>query len=81
MRELQANEEYQYDADELDELEQLEEGNMFDEPIDMTQETSTEPEAVTPDEVTDGLGFAESYSALSDAGMSHDAIMERLSED
>jgi len=34
MRELQANEEYQYDEDELDELESLEEGNMFDEPVD-----------------------------------------------
>ena len=31
MRELQANEEYQYDDDELEELEELEEGNMFEE--------------------------------------------------
>ena len=36
MRELQANEEYQFDEAELDELEGLEEGNMFDEPIDET---------------------------------------------
>lgn len=80
MRELQASEEYQYNEDELDELEKLEEGNMFDEPIDLTEDPANAPEAVTPDDVTDGLGFAESYSALSDAGMSHDAIMERLSE-
>jgi phage-related protein (TIGR01555 family) len=33
MRELQANEEYQYDDDEIGELEGLEEGSMFDEPI------------------------------------------------
>ncbi len=78
MRELQANEEYQYDADELAELERLEEGNLFEEPVDLTQDPSTEP--VEPDDVTDGLGFAESYSALSDAGMSHDSIMERLND-
>lgn len=34
MRELQAAEEYQFDEAELDELEKLEEGNMFDEPVD-----------------------------------------------
>lgn len=36
MRELQASEEYQFDEAELDELEELEEGNMFDEPVDET---------------------------------------------
>jgi uncharacterized protein len=34
MRELQASDEYQYDEAELDELESLEEGNMFDEPVE-----------------------------------------------
>ena len=34
MRELQASEEYQFDDDEIEELEGMEEGNMFDEPID-----------------------------------------------
>lgn len=34
MRELQANEEYQFDDDEIEQLEGLEEGNMFEEPIE-----------------------------------------------
>ena len=46
MRELQANEEYQYDDDELEELEELEEGNMFDEPVD---------------EADDPMRYAEEY--------------------
>jgi phage-related protein (TIGR01555 family) len=33
MRELQAGDEYQYDEDAIDELEELEDGNMFDEPV------------------------------------------------
>lgn len=36
MRELQASEEYQFIEEDIDELEKLEEGNMFDEPIDET---------------------------------------------
>lgn len=47
MRELQANEEYQYNDEELDELEELEEGNMFDEPVD--------------DVENDPLRYAEEY--------------------
>ena len=39
MRELQAGEEYQFDDKELEELEGLEEGNMFDEPIDAENDT------------------------------------------
>jgi phage-related protein (TIGR01555 family) len=38
MRELQASEEYQFDEKLIDELEALEDGNMFDEPVD-TDET------------------------------------------
>lgn len=34
MRELQAGEEYQFNDDEIAELEELEAGNMFDEPVD-----------------------------------------------
>jgi phage-related protein (TIGR01555 family) len=34
MRELQAAEEYQYDEDAIDELEEMEDGNMFDVPVD-----------------------------------------------
>lgn len=36
MRELQASEEYQFVEEDIDELEKLEEGNMFDEPVDET---------------------------------------------
>jgi len=36
MRELQAGEEYQFVEEDIDELEKLEEGNMFDEPVDET---------------------------------------------
>jgi phage-related protein (TIGR01555 family) len=36
MRELQASEEYQFDDEAIDELEELEEGNMFEEPVDTT---------------------------------------------
>lgn len=42
MRELQANEQYQYDDDKLEELEDLEEDNLFDEPIDLDQEGEIE---------------------------------------
>tara|TARA_R110002049_G_scaffold101556_10_gene246491 strand:+ start:979 stop:2757 length:1779 start_codon:yes stop_codon:yes gene_type:complete len=38
MRELQASEEYQFDDKELEELEELEEGNMFDEPVDAEED-------------------------------------------
>jgi len=56
MRELQASEEYQYDEDELDKLETLEEGNMFDEPVE------PEPEApATPVDDSDPLAFAARY--------------------
>jgi hypothetical protein len=55
MRELQAAEEYQFDEDELNELEELEAGNMFDEPVD------EEPEAPTVNEDSDPLAFAANY--------------------
>jgi phage-related protein (TIGR01555 family) len=47
MRELQASEEYQFDDKELEELEEFEEGNMFDEPIDVEN---------------DPIGYAEQQS-------------------
>ncbi len=78
MRELQANEEYQFDDKAIEELEALEDGNMFEELPDLTQQPVIEPTA--PNDVTDGLGFVDSYNALSDAGMSHSAIMERLND-
>tara|TARA_R100001480_G_scaffold7584_4_gene15531 strand:- start:251 stop:595 length:345 start_codon:yes stop_codon:yes gene_type:complete len=53
MRELQANEEYQYNDEELDELEELEEGNMFDEPVD--------------DVENDPLRYAEEYFEKNEA--------------
>lgn len=40
MRELQASEEYQFVEEDIDELEKLEEGNMFDEPVDETDPIS-----------------------------------------
>lgn len=52
MRELQASEEYQFDEDELDELEEMEEGNMFDEPVD---------------EADDPMRYAEEYVAKNEA--------------
>jgi phage-related protein (TIGR01555 family) len=55
MRELQASEEYQYDEDELDELESLEEGNMFDEPVEQ------EPVTPTDNQDEDPLAFAARY--------------------
>lgn len=73
MRELQANEEYQYDEKDLDELEGLEDGNMFEEIPDLTEQPD-------PKSSTGGMDFAEAYSTLSDEGMSHDDIMERLSD-
>jgi len=59
MRELQAAEEYQYDEAELDELESLEEGNMFDEPVDENEADITTPTTVNQDE--DPLAFAARY--------------------
>ena len=76
MRELQANEEYQYDDEEIEKLEKLEEGNMFEELPDLPA-PGAEPNQAP---VTDSMDFTEAYSALSDVGMSHDAIMERLGE-
>ena len=40
MRELQADEEYQYDEAALDELEEMEDGNIFDEPVDVSEDPS-----------------------------------------
>lgn len=42
MRVLQANEQYQYNDDELDQLEEFEEGNLFDEPIDLGEDPERE---------------------------------------
>lgn len=46
MRELQATEEYQFDEKQIDELEKLEEGNIFDEPV---TEPVTEPDPLLAD--------------------------------
>lgn len=50
MRELQASEEYQFVEEDIDELEKLEEGNMFDEPVD-----ETDPIAIADSEVNNGF--------------------------
>lgn len=65
MRELQASEEYQFQDHAIEELEELEATNMFEELPDLTG----------GDKVDD---FADSYSALSDKGLTHDEIMSRL---
>lgn len=73
MRELQASEEYQFDDDELDELEGMEEGNMFEEPVD--------PDASEPEPTPSATGdenFANDYVRLLEEGKSHEEAMERL---
>lgn len=50
MRELQASEEYQFVEEDIDELEKLEEGNMFDEPVD-----ETDPISIADSEVNNGF--------------------------
>lgn len=47
MRELQSNEDYQYDDDQLDQIEELEESTLFDEPL------PNEPEPIDPMETGD----------------------------
>jgi uncharacterized protein len=51
MRELQSSEQYQYNDDELEQLEQMEEGNMFDEPVDLSleEESGTGEEPMPPE--------------------------------
>lgn len=50
MRELQASEEYQFVEEDIDELEKLEEGNMFDEPVD-----ETDPITIADGDVNNGF--------------------------
>ena len=50
MRELQASEEYQFVEEDIDELENLEDGNMFDEPVD-----ETDPIAIADGDVNNGF--------------------------
>lgn len=72
MRELQAGEEYQFNEEELDELEEMEDGNLFEE--------LPEP-GIIPEEkeaANDPAAFADAYCALLDAGLGHDAIILRL---
>lgn len=77
MRELQGGEEYQYNEEELDELEELEEGNLFDEVPD-PDESAEMSGGMTPDPAQEAANFADAYTAMNDAGMSHDEIMGYL---
>lgn len=75
MRELQASEEYQFDEDKLDELEELEDGNLFEELPNPGEELDIPP---TTPAANDPAAFADAYCALMGAGMNHDSIMIRL---
>jgi len=79
-RELQANEEYQFDDDQIDELEELESANIFETLPDLGGEK--EVGGIDLPSVPNGLDedtvFIERYAALTDAGVPHDTVMLRL---
>ena len=75
MRELQAGEDYQFDDEKIEELEELENANMFEE---LPDPLGVEPEQPPVDQAEQNERFVDSYAAMSDAGMSHDDIMVKL---
>lgn len=80
MRELQSNEEYQFVEDEIDELEELEEGNLFEQLPEVGGETV--PGGMNVPSLPNGFDsdtvFLEQYAAYHDAGVPHETIMTRL---
>jgi hypothetical protein len=77
MLELQANEEYQYNEEELDDLIELEDGNMFETLPEIGGESEPLPEddlSESPDEQ-----FVDAYQRLTADGMTHDEVMAELS--
>lgn len=72
-RELQAAEEYQFEDETIEELEEIEQSNMFEELPDVTGATDVPETAVD--------SFPQRYTEMSEAGMSHDAIMVKLEDD
>jgi phage-related protein (TIGR01555 family) len=81
-RELQANEEYQFDDDQIDELEELEDPNLFEGMPGLGGEDPTGEREVNVPEPSTNLDedsvFIERYSALIDAGVPHDTVMLRI---
>lgn len=77
MRELQAGEEYQFDDDELLELEEMEEGNLFESLPDLTQMglEAPQPPALPPQSDQE---FIDRYMSMADQGINHEAIIHQL---
>lgn len=69
MRNLQSNEEYQFDDDALTELEEMEDGDLF-ETLPELPAPESEPQQSDQD-------FVDRYQAFIDAGMSHDEAVEK----
>ncbi len=67
-RELQADEEYQFQEHAIDELEELEYASLFE---DL-------PTLPTPGDEPNSSDFADRYTNLSESGLTHDEIMNHL---
>lgn len=85
MRELQASEEYQFDGDMLDELEEMESENLFEEVPDPTEGAEQEVE-ITNQPRTAGVpqsdaDFVTAWRKALDAGLTDDQIMTLLQVD
>ena len=81
MRELQANEEYQFDDDELEQLENDEEGNLFEGLVDLSQqgqEIVAPGSNALPAPPTSDAEFIDRYSALIGKGATHDEAIHEL---
>ena len=73
-RNLQAAEAYQFDPDQIDELEELEDANMFKEPVTVEGETEPAP-------AIDSATFITAFNDMTAAGIPADTAVAVLTGD
>jgi phage-related protein (TIGR01555 family) len=77
MRELQANEIYQFNEEELDELEEMEAESIFEEVVDPVEGEAIDPMSNVK-AVDTNIAFAAAYQVMLDNGLDHGAIADVL---
>ena len=78
-RNLQASEAYQFDPDQIDELEELEDANMFKDPVTVEGEaTEVEP---SQGKALDSATFITAFNDMTAAGITADTAVAVLTGD